>query len=130
MYMVLHSLISSAGEEYTHISTNVTFNASTSTQTVKIPILNNEVVAGSTMFSVSLTTADPAAILNPASTDITIEDDDSEQLQYILILIALLLRQNACHLHFFFLLQRSQLDSMELIQYVRMLESLVFLYLS
>ena len=76
--LILHSLISSAGEEYTHVSTNVTFNASTPTQTVNIPILDNEIVTGSTMFSVSLTSADPAAILNPASADIIIEDDDSE----------------------------------------------------
>ena len=80
MYKV-HSLISSAGEEYTHVSTNVTFNASTPNQTVNIPIIDNEIVADSTMFSVSLTSADPAAILNPASADITIEDDDSEWLQ-------------------------------------------------
>ena len=32
------------------------------------------------MFSVSLTSADPAAILNPASADVTIEDDDSEDI--------------------------------------------------
>ena len=31
------------------------------------------------MLSVSLTSADPAAILNPTSADITIEDDDSEK---------------------------------------------------
>ena len=31
------------------------------------------------MFSVSVTSADPAAILNPLSADITIEDDDSEK---------------------------------------------------
>ena len=62
------------------MSTNITFNASTPTQTVNIPILDNEIVAGSTMFSVSLTSADPAAILNPASADITIEDEDSEKL--------------------------------------------------
>ena len=79
--LMLHSLISSAGEEYTAVSTNVTFNASTPTQTVNIPILDNEIVADSTVFSVSLTSADPAAILNPASADITIEDDDSEWLQ-------------------------------------------------
>ena len=77
--LILYSLISSAGEEYTPVSTNVTFNASTPTQTVNIPILDNEIVAGSTMFNVSLTSADPAAILNPASADITIEDDDSEK---------------------------------------------------
>ena len=75
----LHSLISSAGNEYTAVSTNVTFNASTPNHTVNISILDNEIVADSTMFSVSLTSADPAAILNPASADITIEDDDSEK---------------------------------------------------
>ena len=77
--VILQSLISSAGEEYTPVSTNVTFNASTSTHTVDISILDNEIVADSTVFSVSLTSADSAAILNPASADITIEDDDSEK---------------------------------------------------
>ena len=77
--LILPTLISSAGEEYTPVSTNVTFNASTPTQTVNISILDNEIVAGSTMFSVSLISADPAAILNPPSADITIEDDDSEK---------------------------------------------------
>ena len=74
----LYSLITSAGEEYTAVSTNITFNATTSSQTVKILIVDNEIVADSTMFSVSLTSADPAAILDPTSADITIEDDDSE----------------------------------------------------
>ena len=46
---------------------------------MNIPILDNEIVTGSTMFSVSLTSADPAAILNPAIADIIIEDDDSEK---------------------------------------------------
>ena len=77
--LILHSLISSAEEDYTPVSTNVTFNASTSTHTVNISILDNEIVAGSTMFSVSLTSADPAAILNPANADITIEDDDDSE---------------------------------------------------
>ena len=78
-YVIFPYLICIAGEEYTPVSTNVTLNASTPTQTVNIPILDNEIVTGSTMFSVSLTSADPAAILNPASANITIEDDDSEK---------------------------------------------------
>ena len=81
--LILHSLISSAGEEYAPVSTNVTFNATTPTHTVNIPILDNEIVAGSTMFSVSLTSADPAAMLNPASADIIIEDNDGEKLQIL-----------------------------------------------
>ena len=79
VFILPTSRICKAGEEYTAVSTSFTFNASTPTQTVNIPILDNEIVAGSTMFSVSLTSADPAAILNPASADVTIEDDDSEK---------------------------------------------------
>ena len=82
--LILHSLVSSAEGEYTPVFTNVTFNASTPTQTVNIPILDNEIVADSTMFSVSLTSADPAVILNPASADITIEDDDDSEKHKIL----------------------------------------------
>ena len=76
---ILPSLTFSAGREYTPVSTDVTFNATTPTQTVSIPILDNEIVTDSTMFSVSLTSADPAAILNPTKADITIEDDDSKK---------------------------------------------------
>ena len=78
--LLLHLFISSAGEKYACVFTDVIFSASTPIQTVNITILDNKIVAGSTMFSVSLTSADPAAILNPASADITIEDDDSELL--------------------------------------------------
>ena len=38
-------------------------------------------VTDPTVFSVALTSNDTAAILNPASADITIEDEDSKQLQ-------------------------------------------------
>ena len=77
--LILPTLIFSAGREYTLVSTDVTFNATTPTQTVNIPILDNEIVTDSSVFSVSLTSADPAAILNPANADITIEDEDSEK---------------------------------------------------
>ena len=39
------------------------------------------IVADPTVFDVALTSNDTAAILNPASADITIEDEDSKQLQ-------------------------------------------------
>jgi len=60
------------------ISTNVTFNAGISTQTVTIPILNNGVVAESVLFSVVLTSADPAVVLQPETADVIVEDDDCE----------------------------------------------------
>ena len=68
-------LISPAGIQYTPVSTNVTFNAAISTQTVTIPILDNLAVAES-VFSVLLTSADPAVVLHPETADVIIEDDD------------------------------------------------------
>ena len=56
----------------------MTFNAAISTKTVTIPILDNRVVAESMLFSVVLTSADPAVVLNPETADVTIEDDDCE----------------------------------------------------
>ena len=43
---------------------------------VTVPILDNMVVADSTLFSVVLTSADPAVVLHPETADVTIEDDD------------------------------------------------------
>jgi len=71
-------VISPAGIQYTHVSTNVTFNAGMSTQMVTIPIVDNVVVTESMSFSVVLTSADPAVVLHPETADITIEDDDCE----------------------------------------------------
>ena len=39
------------------------------------------IVADPTVFSVALTSNDTAVILNPASADITIEDEDRKQVQ-------------------------------------------------
>ena len=56
----------------------MTLNAGLSTQIVTIPILDNMVVAESVLFSVVLTSADPAVVLHPEIADIIIEDDDCE----------------------------------------------------
>jgi len=71
-------VIPPAGIQYTHVSTDVTFNAGISTQMVTIPILDNVVVTESVLFSVVLTSADPTVVLHPETADITIEDDDCE----------------------------------------------------
>ena len=64
--------------QYTHVSTDVTFSAGISTQMVTIPILDNMMVAYFTSFSAVLMSTDSAVVLNPATADVTIEDDDSE----------------------------------------------------
>ena len=56
----------------------MTLNAGISTKTVTIPILDNGAVGESVLFSVVLTSADPAVVLHPETADITIEDDDCE----------------------------------------------------
>ena len=56
----------------------MTLNAGISTQIVTIPILDNVVVAESVLFSVVLTSADPAVVLHPDTANIIIEDDDCE----------------------------------------------------
>ena len=71
-------VISPAGIQYTPVSTNVTFNAGIPTQMMTIPILDNVVVTESMLFSVVLTSADPAVVLHPETADVTIEDDDCE----------------------------------------------------
>ena len=49
-----------------------------STQNVTIPIDDNMIVAESVLFSVVLTSADPAVVLKTESADVNIEDDDCE----------------------------------------------------
>ena len=49
-----------------------------SSQTVAIPIREDTIVESSETIIVTLTSADPAAILNPPSATVTIEDNDGK----------------------------------------------------
>ena len=64
--------------DYTTVSMELTFNASTETQTVMIPIIGDDVVEATESFSVSLTSEDSAVTLGQSSTTVTIRDDDSK----------------------------------------------------
>ena len=64
--------------DYRVTSGDLTFNTTTSSQTVTIPILEDNLFEGSETIIVILTSADPAAILNPQSASVTIEDDDGK----------------------------------------------------
>ena len=66
------------GMDYTAVSRTLTFSAAVSTQMVTIPILDDLIVEHSEMFTLALTSTDPAVILNPSSSSVTIEDVDSE----------------------------------------------------
>ena len=62
--------------DYTVTSSDLTFDVATSSQTVTIPILEDHLFEGSETIIVTLTSADPAAVLNPPSASVTIEDND------------------------------------------------------
>ena len=71
-------LITLATLDYDFTSSEVTFNATTSSQVVTIAILEDTIVESSETINVTITSVDPAAILNPASAVITIEDNDGK----------------------------------------------------
>ena len=68
----------SAMVDYTVTTSDLTFDVAPSSQTVTIPILEDNIVEGSETIIVTLTSADPASILNPSSASVTIEDNDGK----------------------------------------------------
>ena len=64
--------------DYRVTRSDLTFDAATSSQTVTIPIIEDDIVEDSETSVVTLTSADSAAILNPLSANVTIEDDDGK----------------------------------------------------
>jgi len=64
--------------DYGFTSIEVTFSATTSSQVVTVAILEDTILESSETINVTLMSVDPAAILNPASVVITIEDNDGK----------------------------------------------------
>ena len=71
-------LITLAMLDYNFTSSEVIFSATTSSQVVTIPILEDIILESSETINVTLMSVDPAVILNPASAVITIEDNDGK----------------------------------------------------
>ena len=69
-------LIHAATLDYIVTSSDLAFNATTLSQTVTIPILEDDIVEDSETIIVTLTSADPAAIINPSTASVIIEDKD------------------------------------------------------
>ena len=77
--MILHFFyLHTDGLDYTAVSENLIFNAAVSTRMVTIPIHGDFIVEHSEIFTLALMSTDPAVILNPLSSNITIKDLDSE----------------------------------------------------
>ena len=71
-------LITLARVDYSFTSSEVTFSATTSSQVITIPILDDTILESSETINVTVTSVDPAAILNPASAIITLDDNDGK----------------------------------------------------
>ena len=77
----INSILQSiAAVDFPDISINRTFNISSPTQTVMVPILNDMAVEDLEYFSLALMSSDPDVTLNPASANITIVDDTDSEL--------------------------------------------------
>jgi len=77
----INSILQSiAAVDFPDISINLTFNISSPTQTVMLPILNDMAVEDLEYFSLALMSSDPDVTLNPASANITIVDDTDSEL--------------------------------------------------
>ena len=78
MFLNHFSSLFVATVDYNFTSSELIFNATTSSEIVAIPILGDTVLESSETIHVTLMSVDPAAILNPASAVITIEDNDGK----------------------------------------------------
>ena len=75
---VLLFLLPPAPSDYTSVTMDLTFDNGTTNQTVMIPIVGDNVVESTESFTVSLTSVDSAVNLNPSTTTVTIQNDDSK----------------------------------------------------
>ena len=66
--------------DYRPVSRHLTFNAAVTTQMVEVPIIDDDIVEQSEIINLTLRSTDPAVILNPSTSIITIEDVDSRLL--------------------------------------------------
>ena len=79
VWVILHFFhLHTGGLDYSAESKNLMFNAAVSTQMVTISIFVDFVVEHSEMFTLGLMSTDPAVIVNPSSSNATIEDINSE----------------------------------------------------
>ena len=77
-YQYTHCIIYPAGIDYEAVTTNLTFNVSTSAQVVTIFIFDDLMVENYKSFHVTLATFDTAATLRLQTTSVTIRNNDSK----------------------------------------------------
>ena len=70
--------IHAATVDYVVTNSDLVFNATTSSQTMTLSILEDNIVENFETIIVILTSVDLAAMMNPSSASVTIEDADSK----------------------------------------------------
>ena len=78
MFMESHFFIHLATVDFEVASSDLTFDTATSSQTITISILEDDIVESSETVIVILTPADSSVMLNPQSASVTIEDNDGK----------------------------------------------------
>ena len=74
----MSSPITEAGNDYTSETVDLTFSATTTSQTVMIMTTPDSIVENEEMFTLSLTTDDPAVTVPTATVTVSITDNTSE----------------------------------------------------
>ena len=69
-----------AGIDYRPVSQSLTFNAAVTNQMVEVCIIDDHIVEHTEVVNLTLVSTDSAVILNPSTSTITIEDEDSKLL--------------------------------------------------
>ena len=73
-----HSPLSEAGSDYTSVTTNLTFSATTTSQTVMTMTSTDNVLEDDEEFTLSLTTGDSAVTVTTPSATVTLTDETSK----------------------------------------------------
>ena len=81
-----HSPLSVAGSDYTSVSVDLTFSATTTSQTVTIVTSTDSIVEDEETFTLSLTSTDPAVMPQPVSTTVSITDMTSEYMYMYMVM--------------------------------------------
>ena len=104
------------GMDFPNISVDLTFKASSPSQTVMVPILNDTVPEDLEYFRVTLVSNDPAVTFNPVTANINVVDDIDSTLKTPDVMnSAISYLSHVVHINtllrlLLFLFQRSQLD--------------------
>ena len=67
---------SPGGADYADVTITLTFGATVSTQMATVPILDDSVDEDTEFFNLTLTSTDNAAMLNPSTAIVSVEDSE------------------------------------------------------